>query len=90
VTLDSDPAASDLLDKLREVHNRAGETIHRSDPDGISAADVAQHRRQGQPVAAALTADPIGERLLHLTERSDQASGVLLDAAHPHIPNNLT
>jgi len=88
--LDSDPAAGDLLDELGEVHNRAGEAIHRSDPDGVPAADVTQHRRQGRPVAAALTADAVGERLLHLPERSDLAGGVLLHAAHPHIPHNLT
>lgn len=53
------------------------------------ATDVAQHAREGRPVATALTADPVGERLFHLAERSDLAGGVLLDAAHAHIPDNL-
>jgi len=88
--LDSDPRlVISWTSWARSTTERARRSIEAT-PDDLPAADVAQHRRQGRPVAAALTADPVGERLLHLAERSDLASGVLLDAAHPHIPNNLT
>lgn len=41
-------------------------------------------------VGSVLVADGVGERLVDVPDRDDLPVGVLLDAADPHVPDNLS
>ena len=71
----------EVVDELSQVDHGAGQAVHGGDPNGVTAAHVADQSGQGGSLGAAFAADRVGERLgdVDVAEGDDVTGGCYFD-----------